>query len=151
MNWAIRPPTFKNPRQLGEDVFEDVEDFAEFYLALLAHRNPGIPLLTLSGTFAGLAYYGARSAALSAPLARTAAMFAFRRAIFLSVYTAPVSVPYYIGRNISHAIDPVHGEDRFHYAIMNPIAASTETVTNLVTAMAHQRYGGHRQGGGGGF
>ena len=150
MSWVTRPPQFKNPRELGEAVFEDVEQFSRLYLHLLGHRNPGIPVLTFSSTFAGLAYFGARSASLSVPLARSAAMFAFRRALMLSVYTAPVSVPYYIGRNISHAIDPVHGESRFHYAIANPIAASTGTVTNLTRYYAQRQFN-TSIGGGGGF
>ena len=149
----IRTPTFKNPRELGEAVFEDAEEFAGLYLSLLGHRNPGIPLLTFSSTFAGLAYFGARSASLSVPLARSAAIFAFRRAIMLSVYTAPVSVPYYIGRNVAHAIDPIHGEDRFHYAILNPIPASTQTAVNMAIYSASQKgaFSPYSAGGGGGF
>jgi len=146
---VIRPPQFKSPADLAKSVLDDANDFSSFYLSLLAHRNPGLPLLTLAGTFGALGYFGARSASLSVPVARSVAFFAFRRAITLSVYTAPVTVPYYIGRNVAHAIDPKYGQDRFHYAIMNPIAAATETGVNLTRFVAQSRYGSSTRGGGG--
>ncbi len=57
----------------------------------------------------------------------------------LTVYTAPVTVPYYIGRNVAHAIDPIHGESRFHEAILNPIGTIPKTHGHLAT-IARQSY-----------
>ncbi len=150
MSWVIRPPTFKSPGDLAQSVWDDANTVSAFYLKYLFHHNPGLPFLTFTGTFAGFGYYGARAAGLSAPVARSAAMFAFRRGVALTIYSAPVTVPYYIGRNISRLIDPIHGESRYHYAIANPIAASTETVINFVSYAAQKRYG-TTSGGGGGF
>ena len=154
------PPKPKTPVELGKSVWDDLNEFSRWSLGILGGRNPFATYAYMAGSMYGIGFASSYLAGFGVSTAHHTGRFALVQFLRASVgalgtttgaAAAGVLAMYYSGRNVAYAIDPDKGEARFHYAIANPIAASTETVTNLLTAMAHQRYGGHREGGGGGF
>lgn len=140
--WPLKPAS---PREVVEGTLDDANTLARFYLDALGHRNPfvmyGTLALSMYGIGFGASYLagaGARMAHWSGRMALTqfarssaGIMGTTSGATFYSVLAA-----YYVGRNISHAIDPDKGEQRFHWHLLAGTYAQAKEAWRILNVLS---------------
>ena len=139
--YPLRPAS---PREVAKGTWDDVNSLAGFYLDALFHRNPAIMYGTVAvsmyGFGFGSAYLAGTGSRMAHWMGRTAVtQFARGSAGILGTAAGAtfygVLGTYYLGRNISHAIDPIHGESRFHESLVDPLGSMQTTQMNLMTGL----------------
>lgn len=137
--WPLKPAS---PKEVVEGTIDDINDMSRFMLQLMGHRNPAVMYGTVAVSQYALGYGATFLAGGGTRMAHWAGRAALTNFLRGTVGIAGTAVgryfyggaaAYYIGRNISHAIDPQRGEERFHHFIFNP----GEMGYNLSLSLSH--------------